>query len=128
MQSYCKSYQIYKGSCNMDQHLVTWIEIILRKLQVHLRYKSMDLKVATQGGTPERRPNMEPQYIQRKNPLVRKLTTPRDLLIAKLVHIPRGKERRGEILRAMTLKNLRKPNYPLSMEKLKRGKKQKFGY
>ena len=64
MQSYCKSYQIYKGSCNMDQHLVTWIDIILREPKLHLRYKIMVLKVATKGGTPQRRPKMESRDIQ----------------------------------------------------------------
>jgi DNA polymerase III alpha subunit (gram-positive type) len=52
----------------------------------------------------------------------------KEFLVVKLVHIPRGEERRGNIPRAMTLKSLRNPNHPLSMEKLKRGKKQKFGY
>jgi hypothetical protein len=90
-----------------------WADIILRKLKFHLRYESMVLKVATQGGTPQRSPNMEPRSIQRKNPLVRKLITPRNLLVEKLVHIPRGEERRGNISRAMTLKSLRNPNHPL---------------
>jgi hypothetical protein len=88
----------------------------------------MVLKVATQGGAPQRRPNMEPRDIQQKNPLVRKLTTPRNCLVVRLFHIPRGEERRGNIPRAMTLKILRNPNHPLSIKKLKRGKKQKFGY
>ena len=70
---------------------------------------------------------MEPRETQRKNPLVRKLTTLRNILVEKLVHIPKGGETRGNIPRAMTLKILRNPNHPLSMEKLKRGKKQKFG-
>jgi hypothetical protein len=127
-QYYYKSYNIYKGSYNMDWQPVMWINIILRKTKVHLRYKRMVLKVATQGGSPQRRPNMEPRDTQWKNPLVRKLTTLQKLLVAKLVHIPRGEERRGNIPRAMTLKSLRKPNHPLSMEKLKRGKKKNFGY
>jgi hypothetical protein len=105
-----------------------WTYIILRKLKVHLRYESMVLKVATQGGAPQRRPNMESRDTHWKNPLVRKLKTPRDILVEKLVHIPRGEERRGNIPRAMTLKSLRKPNHPLSMERLRRGKKKKFGY
>jgi hypothetical protein len=46
----------------------------------------------------------------------------------RLIHIPRGEERRGSIPRSMTLNILRNPNHPLLMEKLKRGKKQKFGY
>jgi hypothetical protein len=93
-----------------------------------MRYKIMILKVATQGGVPQRRSNMEPRDIQRENPLVRKLTNPRIFLVVRLVHIPRGEERRGNIPRSMTLKILRNPNHPPSMVKLKRGKKQKFGY
>jgi hypothetical protein len=123
MQSYCKDYHIYKGSYNMDQQLVMWTNSILRKLRVHLRYASMVPKVDTQGGAPQRRPKMEPRDTHRKNPLVRKPTTPRNILVAKQVHIPRGRERRGNIPRAMTLKSLRKPNHPLSMERLKMGKK-----
>jgi hypothetical protein len=73
-------------------------------------------------------PNMDPRDTQRNNSLVRKLTTPRNLLVQKLFHIPKGEERRGNIPRPMTLKSLRKKNHPLSMEKLKMGKKKKFGY
>jgi hypothetical protein len=105
-----------------------WIDIILRRPKVHLRYKSIALKVATQGGAPQRRPNMDPRDTQRKNPLVNERTTPRNLLVERLVHIPRAKERRGNIPRAMTLKILRNPNHPLSMEKLIREKKHRFGY
>jgi hypothetical protein len=128
MRSYCKAYQIYKDNCNMDQKRVTWTYIILRKPKFHLIYESMLLKVATLGGLPQIRPNMEPRDIQRKNPLVKKLTTPRNLLEARLVHIPRGEERRGNIPRTITLKSLRKPNYPLSMEKLRRGENKMFVY
>jgi hypothetical protein len=128
MQSYSKSYNIYKGRYNMDQYPIMWIDIILRKPKFHLRYKSMVLKLATQGGAPQRRPNMEPRDIQRNNPPVRKLTTPRNFLVVRLVHIPRGEERRGNIPRVMTLKILRKRNHSLFMEKLKRGKNHKFGY
>jgi hypothetical protein len=64
MQSYCKVYQIYKGNYNMVQLPVMWTGIILRKLQVHLRYKSMVRKVATPGGAPQGRPNMEPRDTQ----------------------------------------------------------------
>jgi hypothetical protein len=88
----------------------------------------MVLKVATQGGAPQKSPNMEPRDTQWNNPLVRKLTTLRDILVAKLVHIPKGEEKRGNIPSAMTLKSLRNPNHPLSMEKLGRGDKKKFGY
>jgi hypothetical protein len=50
MQSYCKSYQIYKGNYNMGQQPVMWIDITLRKTKVPLRYKSIVLKLTTQGG------------------------------------------------------------------------------
>ena len=128
MQSYCKFYQIYKGNYNRVQLPVTWIRIILRKLQFHLRYISMVLKVATLEGEPQRRPNMEPRDIQWNIPLARTLTTPRNLLVSKIVPILRQEERRGNIPRVMTLKNSRKPNHPPLMESLKRGEKQKFGY
>jgi hypothetical protein len=127
MQSYYKSYQIYKDNYNMGQHLVIWTYIILIKPRVHLGYESMTLKAAIQGGAPQIRQNVEPIYTHRKNPMARKLTTRRNILVAKLVHIPRGKERRGNIPGAMTLKSSRNPNHPLLMEKLRRGKKHTFG-
>jgi hypothetical protein len=99
----------------MDQQLVMWTDIVLRKPRVHLRYEIMVLKVATQGGAPQRSPNMDPKDTHQKNLLVRKLTTPRDILVEKLAHIPKGEERRGNIPRAMTLKNSRNPNHPLLM-------------
>jgi hypothetical protein len=68
---------------------VMWIDIILRKLQVHMRYKSMVLKLATPEGAPQGRPNMEPRDTNRKIPLVRILTNLRNLLVAKLVPILR---------------------------------------
>jgi hypothetical protein len=100
-----------------------WTDIILREPKVHLRYKSMDLKIATQEEAPQRRPNMEPKgmlasRIQLKNPLVRELTTPRNYLAVRLVYILRGEERGGNIPEAMTLKRLRNINHPLSMERL----------
>ena len=128
MQSYCKAYRICKGSSCMGHQLVMWIDIILRKPKVHLRYKSMVSKVAIQGGTPQRRPNMEPRDIQSNNSLVRKLTTPRNCVVVRLVHIPRGEGRRGNIPRAMTLNILRNPSHPFLMGILKRGKKKKFCY
>jgi hypothetical protein len=88
-----------------------------------MRYRSMVLKVATPGGEPQRRSNMEPRGIQWKIPLVRTLTTPRNLLVEKLVPILRKEERRGNIPRVVILKNSRNPNHPPSMERLRRGKK-----
>jgi hypothetical protein len=53
--------------------------------------------------------------------------TLRNILVAKLAHILKGKER-GEIIpKFMTLKSSRKPNHPLSMEKLRNEKRQKLG-
>ena len=93
-----------------------------KKTQVHLRYKSMVRKVATPEGAPQGRTNMDPRDTHRNIPL-RTLTTPRDILVAKLVPNIRRKERRGNIPRVMTPKSLRKPNCPPSMEKLRRGKR-----
>ena len=77
----------------MDQQPTMCTNIVLRRPKFHMRYESMVLKVATQGGVPQRKPNIEPRDTHCKNPLVRKLTNPRNILVAKLVHIPRGKER-----------------------------------
>jgi len=93
----------------------------------------MVLKVSKKGEEPKRRHNMEPRdmiipRIQLKNHVLKKLTTLRSCLVVRLVHIMRGEEIRGNIPISVTLKSLRKPNYPLSMDKLKRGKKNKLGY
>jgi hypothetical protein len=105
----------------MVQQPITWIDIILRKPKVHLRFKSMVLKVATQGEAPQRRPNMEPRDIQRRNPLVRKLTTPKNCLVVRLVHIPRGEERRGNIPRAMYPEDFKKAKPPTFDGEIKKG-------
>jgi hypothetical protein len=47
--------------------------------------------------------------------------------VEKLAHILKGKERSERIPKVMTLKSLRKPNHPLSMERLRKGKRQKLG-
>jgi hypothetical protein len=52
-----------------------------------------------------------------------KLATLRNLLVEKLAHILKGKERSEIIPKVMTLKSSRKKNYPLSMEILRRGKR-----
>jgi len=57
----------------------------------------------------------------------RKLATPRGLLVARLTHILKGKERSERIPKFMTLKSSRNPNYPISMEILRKGKRQKLG-
>jgi hypothetical protein len=44
-------------------------------------------KVATPGGEPQGRPNVEPRDTHRNIPLST-LTTPRDILVEKLVPIP----------------------------------------
>jgi hypothetical protein len=76
-----------------------------KKKKIHLRYKSMALKIATQEEAPQRRPDMEPRSmltsrIHPKNPLVRKLTIPRNCLAVGLVHLFRGEERGEKVLRS----------------------------
>ena len=111
----------------MVQLPIMWICIILRKLQVHLRYKSMVLKVATLGGVPQGRPNMEPRDTH-WNVSLRTLPTPRNHIVEKLVPILREEERRRNIPRVLNLKSSRNLNLPPSMERLRRGKKTNFGY
>ena len=55
------------------------------------------------------------------------MATLRNLLVEKLVHILKGKERSGSVPKIMILKNSRNPNHPLSMERLGREKRLKFG-
>jgi hypothetical protein len=55
------------------------------------------------------------------------LATPRDPLVEKLAHILKEKGRSERIPKVMTLKNSRKPNHPLSMERLRRGERQRLG-
>ena len=86
MQYYYKVYQIYKGNYNMVHLPVMWTRTILRKIQVHLRYKSMVREVATLGGAPQGRPNMESR-VTHWNVSLRTLTTPRNILVEKLVPI-----------------------------------------
>jgi hypothetical protein len=88
----------------------------------------MVLKVATPGEAPQRRPNMEPRDIQWKIPMAKTLKTPRNIIVAKLVPIPTKEEIIGKIPRVMTLKSSGNPNHRPSMERLKRGKKNNFGY
>jgi hypothetical protein len=83
--------------------------------------------VTTLGEVPRRRPNLEAGDTHRESPLERKLATLRDLLVAKLAHILKGKERSESIPKVMILKNSRKPNHPLSMERLRKGKRLKLG-
>ena len=70
-----------------------------------MRYKRMSLKVATQGGAPQRKPNMEPRDTHWKNNMVRKMTTPRNILVEKLAHILKGKARSESIPKFVTLKS-----------------------
>jgi hypothetical protein len=83
--------------------------------------------VATLGGLPRGRPNLEAGDTHRESPLERKLATVRDLLVAKLAHILKGKETSESIPKFVILKNSRKPNHPLSMERLKKGERLKLG-
>jgi hypothetical protein len=45
----------------------------------------------------------------------------------KLVRILKGKERSENIPKVMILKSSRNPNHPLSMERLRKGKRKKLG-
>jgi hypothetical protein len=65
--------------------------------------------------------------IHLENPLVRDLKAPRNFPVVGPTHILIGEEIRGNIPRAMTLKNLRNPSHPLLMGRLKSEKKYKFG-
>jgi hypothetical protein len=84
--------------------------------------------VARLGGLPRRRSNLETGDTHQENPLERKLTTSRNLLVEKLAHILKGKARSERIPKVVTLKSSRKPNHALSMERLIRGKRQKLGF
>jgi hypothetical protein len=57
----------------------------------------------------------------------RKLETLRVLLVKQLTHILKRKERSESILKVVILKNLRNKDHPLSMERLRKGKRQKLG-
>jgi hypothetical protein len=56
------------------------------------------------------------------------METPRGILVATLTHILKGKERSESIPKFVSLKISRNPNHPLSMERLRKGKRQKLGY
>jgi hypothetical protein len=83
--------------------------------------------VATLEGVPRGRSNLEIGDTHQKNPLERKLTTQRDIIVVKLAHILKGKGRNKNIPKFMTLKRSRNPNHPLSMVRLRNGKRQKLG-
>jgi hypothetical protein len=83
--------------------------------------------VPTLRGLPRGRSNLEAGDTHRESPLERKLANMRDLLVAKLVHILKGKERSEIIPKFMILKSSRNPKHPLSMEILRKGKRKKIG-
>ena len=56
------------------------------------------------------------------------METLRDLIVSKLAHILKGKETSESIPKFVILKNSRKPNHPLSMERFKGGKSLKLGF
>jgi hypothetical protein len=41
MQSCCRAYPIYRGSCSMDLQPVMWTDDIRREVKVHLRYENV---------------------------------------------------------------------------------------
>jgi hypothetical protein len=83
--------------------------------------------VATLGGVPRVRSNLETGGTHRESPLERKLATLRGPLVEKLAHILKGKERNRSIPKVVILKSSRNPNHPLSTDRLRKGKKQKLG-
>jgi hypothetical protein len=91
-----------------------------------LRYEYVVPLVATLG-VPRGRPNLEARVTQWESPLERKLVTLRILLVEKLAHILKGKEISERIPKFMTLNSSRNSNFPLLMEILRRGKRQKIG-
>jgi hypothetical protein len=84
--------------------------------------------VATLRGVPQGSYNLKAGDNHRESPLERKLATLRDLLVANLVCIIKGKERSEIIPKVMILKSSRNPNLPLSVEILRRGKRQNLGF
>jgi hypothetical protein len=79
--------------------------------------------VATLGGVPRGRSNLEIGDTHQESPLERKLATPRDLLLEKLAHILKRKERSESIPKVMILKSSIKTNQALSMKRLRKGKR-----
>jgi hypothetical protein len=63
-----------------------------------------------------------------ESPMERELETLRDRLVEKLDHILRRKERSEIIPNVLTLKSSGKPNHPLSMKRLRKGKRYKLGF
>jgi hypothetical protein len=56
------------------------------------------------------------------------LATLKDLLVEERAHILKGKKGSGSVPKIMIHKSSRKPNHPLSMERLRREKRLKFGF
>ena len=79
--------------------------------------------MTTLGAVPRVRSNLEAEETHRESPLERKLATLRDLLVEKIAHSLKGKERSENIPKVVILKNSRKPNHPLLMEILRKGKR-----
>jgi hypothetical protein len=84
--------------------------------------------VATQGEVPIGRPNLEAGDAHWESPLERERETLRDILVEKLAHILKRKERSERIPKLMTMKSSRKPNHPLSMDILRNRKRRKLVY
>jgi hypothetical protein len=84
--------------------------------------------VTTLGKVPQRRPNLEVGDNHRKSPLERKLATSRGFIVEKLAHIFKGKEINEIIPKVMILKSSINPNHPLSMERLRKGKRLKLAF
>jgi hypothetical protein len=83
--------------------------------------------VTSLGEVPRVRSNLELGDTHRESPLERKLTTLKDLLVARPAHILKVKERSRSVPKPMVLKISRNPNHPLSMERLRREKRWNLG-
>jgi hypothetical protein len=112
----------------MVQLPVMWKHIILRKLQIHMRYKSIVVKVANTRRRTSKKAQHGPKRHSMEYSSREDTDKSKESSSGNAVPILRQEERRGNIPRVVTLKNSRNPNYPPSMQRLRRGKEQRFGY
>jgi hypothetical protein len=84
---------------------------------MNLRHRSMVMSVATLKESPRERSTPEIRDKHRTIFLERKMVTQRDLLVAKLVLIPKENERSINFPRVIISKISRRPNHLPSMVK-----------
>jgi hypothetical protein len=82
--------------------------------------------VATLGGVPREKYNLETRDKHQTNPLERKLGTQRDLLVVELVHILKENKRNESIPKVTISKNSGRPNHPLSTVRLRKERRQRL--